>query len=232
MQPLVQVELALIRNASAVLEWFGINEERVDLVVSSERDQWRIVYFTTDDTTIDSISVFRRPRRFDGVDRGTVVVVNGASGSGKSSLLEAIAAASELPWVLLDEPVIGSVDQAYLIWRDQAPVLHAGFLDAIAALARRGNLVAVSAAGHPAELVNQAFEGLSVFRVGLDCDITTLVARERGRAGRWGGLAAGSTSVHNGWTYDARFDTTHTPAATIARSVLDLVNATPSAATR
>jgi chloramphenicol 3-O-phosphotransferase len=158
------------------------------------------------------------------VEGGEVVVVNGPSGAGKTSVLSALAEVSDQPWVLFDEPVIGSVDQAYLIWRDQAPVLHAGFLGAIAALARRGNLVAVAAAGHPAELVSRAFENLVVVRVGLDCDMSTLRARERGRAGRWGGLAADSMSVHNGWTYDARFDTTRLMAATIAGSVLDLVN--------
>ena len=57
-------------------------------------------------------------------------------------------------------------------------------------------------------------------RVGLDCDVETLVERERGREGRWGGLAAGSLCDHDGWCYDARFDTTRTSAKEIAVRVL------------
>ena len=170
-------QLATIRSGTPTVEWFGVNGGRVDVTVSTVRDQWRIVYVTTDGTTIDSLSVFRRPPRFDGIAGGRVIVLNGASGSGKSSLLEAIAEVSDLPWVLFDEPVAGAVDQGYLIWRDRAPVLHRGFLDAIGALAGRGNLVALSAAGHPAALIEEVFGGLAVLRVGLDCDLPTLVAR-------------------------------------------------------
>jgi chloramphenicol 3-O-phosphotransferase len=167
--------------------------------------------------------VFRRPARFDGVKGGRVVVVNGPSGSGKSSVLTAIAANSSLPWVIFDEPVIGTVDQPYLIWRDRAPVLHRGFLDALAALARRGNLVAFSAAGHPVEVIDDAFDGVEVVRVGLDCDVDTLVHRELGRQGRWGGLAAASLTDHDAWRYDVRFDTTRMSATAIAINVLSLL---------
>ena len=217
----VDDQLDTIRSSTPTVEWFGVNGGRVDVTVSTVRDQWRIVYVTTDGTTIDSLSVFRRPPRFDGIAGGRVVVLNGASGSGKTSLLEAIAEVSDLPWVLFDEPVAGAVDQGYLIWRDRAPVLHRGFLDAIAALAGRGNLVALSAAGHPAALIEEVFGGLAVLRVGLDCDLPTLVARERGRDARWGGLAAASMSVHDGWTYDVRFDTTQLSPSAIARQVTE-----------
>jgi len=192
-------------------------------VVSTSSDQFRIVYFTSDGVTIDELAVFRRPPRFDGVDGGRVIVVNGPSGSGKSSLLAAIAANSSLPWVILDEPVLGTVDQGYLIWRGQAPGLHRGFLDAVAALASADNLVAFSAAGHPAALIDDAFDGVEVVRIGLDCDLDTLMQRERGREGRSGGLAAASITDHDGWRYDARFDTSQLSATVIARHVLTLL---------
>ena len=139
-----------LRAGSPVVEWFGVNERRVDAVVSAAGDQYRIVYFTDDGRTIDDLSLFRRPPPFDGVDGGRIVVVNGPSGAGKSSVLAALAASTELPWVVFDEPVMGSVDQPYLIWRDRAPQLHRGFLDAIAALAaRRGDLVGRRRPGIP-----------------------------------------------------------------------------------
>ena len=144
-------------------------------------------------------------------------------------MLAAIAAASDVRWVMFDEPVMGAVDQGYLIWRDRAPDLHLGFLDAIAALARRGNLVGLSAAGHAASVIEAAFDGLVLIRVGLDCDLPTLRERERGREGRWGGLAMGSLTVHDGWRYDARFDTSRVSPADIAREVLQIVGPSTSA---
>jgi chloramphenicol 3-O-phosphotransferase len=216
-------ELAPIRASNPVVEWFGVNERRVDAVVSTADDEYRIVYFTADGETVDALSVFRRPPRFEGVAGGRVVVVNGPSGSGKSTLLMALVDHSPLPWVVFDEPAIGLVDQAYLIWRDRAPQLHRGFLDAIAALARRGNLVGLSAAGHPAAAIDEAFDGLAVLRVGLDCDVPTLSERERGREGRWGGIVAASRSVHDGWRYDARYDTARQSTATIVGEVLRLI---------
>lgn len=213
-----------IAAGGAVVEWFGVNERRVDAVVSTQAHVFRLVYFTAaDGEGVDDVDVYRRPPRFHGVDGGRVVVVNGPSGAGKSSVLAAIAAGSDLPWVILDEPVIGAVCSPYLIWKEQAPDLHRGFLDALAALARRGNLVAFAAAGHTAAAVDEAFADLAVLRVGLDCDVDTLIERERGRAGRWGGLAAGSVAAHDGWRYDARFDTTATAASEIAREILRLL---------
>ena len=195
-------------------------------------DQYRIVYFTDDGLTVESLSVLRRPPQFDGLDGGLAVVVNGPSGAGKSSLLRAIADASDLPRVLFDEPVMGVVDQPYLVWRDRAPQLHRGFLDAMAALARRGNVVALAAAGHPAGVVDEAFHDVRMLRVGLDCDTATLLERERGREGRWGGLVEASLPVHDGWHYDLRFDTARRPATEIAVDVLAWLSSTPSCAGR
>ena len=152
-------------------------------MVTAGDDQYRIVYFTDDGLTVESLSVLRPPPHFDGLEGGFAVVVNGPSGAGKSSLLQAIADESDLPWVLFDEPVMGVVDQPYLVWRDRAPQLHRGFLDAIAALARRSNVVALSAAGHPAAVVDEAFHDVHVLRVGLDCDTATLLEHEHGSGG-------------------------------------------------
>ena len=213
----VDVELAAIRSAQPSVAWFGVNERRVDALVDAGSDQYRIVYFTDDAAALQSVSVFRRPPLLDPIVGGQVVVVNGPSGAGKSCVLAALEHASVQPWVLFDEPVMGVVDQPHLIWRDRAPQLHRGFLDAMAALARSGNRVALSAAGHPASLIDEAFGGVPTLRVGLDCDVDTLLERERGREGRWGGLVVASLRVHDGWQYDARFDTaTLTPEVIVA----------------
>ena len=85
-----------------------------------------------------------------------------------------------------------------------------------------GNLVGLSAAGHRAAEIDEAFDDLAVVRIGLDCDVPTLLERERGREGRWGGLVAASLSVHEGWRYDARFDTARHSTSTIVEEVLRL----------
>ena len=84
---------------------------------------------------------------------------------------------------------------------------------------------AVRAAPLDAGEIDAAFDGVAVVRVGLDCDVPTLQQRERRRDGRWGGLVEASLGVHDGWGYDARFDTTKSSAETIAAAVLRLVDA-------
>lgn len=213
-------ELTELRSRRPTIAWFGINERRVDAVIDTDDDQFRLVYFTDDGASVDDIALYRRPPPLEELAGGQVVVVNGPSGSGKSSVMATLAERSRFPWVLFDEPVIGSVDQPYLIWRDQAPHLHRGFLRAIAALARSGNRVALSAAGHPPALVDEVFSNVPTLRVGLDCDLPTLLRREQGRDGRWGGLVAASLDVHHGWHYDVRLDSAALTPADIVDEIL------------
>jgi chloramphenicol 3-O-phosphotransferase len=220
----VAARLAAVRDARPSIVWFGINERRVDAVLDTANGgQYRLVYFTDDGSSITSIELFRRPEMLDALAGGQVVVVNGPSGSGKSSVLEALAAQSDHAWVLFDEPVMGAVDQPYLIWRDRAPHLHRGFLEAMAALARTGNRVGLAAAGHPAALIDEVFAEVPTLRVGLDCDVETLLERERGRVGRWGGLVEASLGVHEGWDYDIRFNTSAVTPHAIAAVIDDHV---------
>ncbi len=115
------------------------------------------------------------------------------------------------PLVIFDQPEqVGTVQPEYLIFRDRAPALHRGYLDAIAALARAGNDVALPAAGHGQVEFVAAFDGVPIHSVGLRCQLEVLVERKH-RSGRWGGIATESLGVHEGWTYDVEFDTTHAP---------------------
>ena len=210
--------------ADLAISWSGVNRERVDAVVTSGAREWRIVYFVSDSNRIDRISLYEKPSSFAGVPGGgPAVVVNGPSGSGKSTLMSAILDAAEEPWVIFDEPPIGTVSQPYLIWPEAAPALHRGYFRAIAALAAEGNYVAVSSAGFPFQFVKELFAGVEAIYVGLDCPLEALLQREHGRIGRWGGLAESSLDVHEGWSYDLRFDTTVEAPAAMAQGVLALV---------
>ena len=55
-----QRELAAIRAGSPVVRWFGVNEARVDALVSAGGEEFRVVCFSADGCTVDSLSVFRR----------------------------------------------------------------------------------------------------------------------------------------------------------------------------
>lgn len=209
-------------RASAAIDWIAINGERVDAVVTAGESQWRIVFGSSSEMTIDWLDVFERPNHIDGVTIGRAVLLNGPSGSGKSTLMRAMQRIATAPLVIFDEPEhVGTVQPEYLIWRDRAPALHRGYLDAIAALARAGNQVALPAAGRrQAEFVD-AFGDVPIRSVGLRCEFDVLVERER-RSGRRGGIAAESLGVHDGWTYDVEFDTTHAPdPLEMARQLLD-----------
>lgn len=203
-------------------ESLAINGERLDAVLTSGEAQWRVVFGSSSGATIDWLDVYKRPDRFDGFAGGRAIVLNGPSGAGKSTLMRALQQVVTFPLVVLDEPEhIGAVQPEYLIWRDRAPTLHTGYLHAIAALARAGNVVAVPAAGHSYVAFTEAFGGVPMLCIGLTCNLDVLIERER-RTGRWGGIAEGSMKVHDGWAYDLDFDTTDNPdPLEVARQILD-----------
>lgn len=218
--------LTPIARAGSWIDWLAVNGERVDAVVARGDSQWRVVFGSATGTTIDWLDVFERPIRFDGVRGGRAIVINGPSGAGKSVLMRALQQTFAAPLVVFDEPEhIGSVQPGYVIWRDQAPSLHRGYLAAIAALARAGNHVAVPAAGHRQAEFVIAFGEVPTLTVGLTCDVKVLVARER-RTGRWGGIAADSLAIDDDWRYDLEFDTTDDPDPVVmAHRVLEHLDA-------
>lgn len=201
----------------------AVNGERVDVVARAGEREWRVVFGTSDGAIADWLHVYERPRDFSGVVGGRVVIINGPSSSGKSTVLHAIRSVSAVPWVVFDELMFGTVDAEYLIWRNAAAVLHQGFVDGIAALARAGNFVAVAAGGHPARMFTAAFEGVPTVRIGLDCDPDELERRERQRSDVPGGNAQAAPEIHEGWHYDVRFDTTTTLPEEIAAATLQAV---------
>jgi len=213
-----------LARVDAHIDWLAVNDERVDAVLNAGETQWRVVFGSSTGETIDRIDVYERPSRFDGIAGGRAVIINGPSGAGKSTLMHALQQIADTPFVVFDEPEhVGTVQPGYLIWRDRAPALHRGYLDAIAALARAGNHVAVPAAGRPYVEFVMAFGGTTMLTIGLTCDQQVLLERER-RTGRWGGIATESATAHDGWTYDIEFDTTNHPDPIVmARTVLDRI---------
>jgi len=205
--------------ASSELVWLGRNDGRIDVRLRDETGREHHIVAFEDGANLSISLVLTEP---DLVPRRApvAVVVNGPSGSGKSTLMRALSDTADFPWVVFDEPILGQADQRMLLWRERAPHMHRGFIDGMAALAAAGNAVAVAAAGHPQSMFAKALTNVHTTFVGLDCPIDVLIERERGRTGRWGGLALQSVGVHSGWAYDIRIDTSATPPAVAAEAVL------------
>ena len=202
------------------VDWLSVNERRVDASLRSDVGEWRVVLLLDDKELVAELYVHQRPPVFAGVAGGRAVVVNGPSGAGKSSVMEAVLRLSATPWVMFDEPEIGDVAPGYKIWRDTAPTLGPGYFAAIAALAATGNQVIVSSGGFTFADISEAMAEVPTIYVGLDCPLPILLERERGREGRWAGLAEASLGVHAGWTYQLRIDSSHAAPDEIANQTL------------
>jgi chloramphenicol 3-O phosphotransferase len=207
------------RVAEAGLVWLGRNGDRIDVRLRDVDGREHHVVANEDHAGLTIVMVFTQPDQVP-VQAPVVVVVNGPSSSGKSTLLRSVQEVSEAPWVIFDEPILGTTDHALLVWPERSPHLHAGFLDGIAAVAAAGNAVAVAAGGHSQGRFRASMRDVRVVYVGLDCPIEVLLERERGREERWGGLAVQSSRAHDGWSYDLRIDTSEVLPHDAARAVL------------
>jgi chloramphenicol 3-O-phosphotransferase len=136
---------------------------------------------------LTDVRVTARPPAFTGRSGGLIVCVFGPSSSGKSSLMEALAEHSGTPWTRFDEMALGKVPIQYLIWPGAAGPMREGFLAGVAAFARVGNQVALSAPPDPD--VRAAFVGIATVFVHLVAPLGVLVARQGSRRDRWAGLA-------------------------------------------
>ena len=140
---------------------------------------------------------------------GKIILLNGASSSGKSTLARALQAELEEPFwhfsidhlnaagVLPEERIA----RGEFVWRDQRPRFFEGFHRCLPALAAAGNNLIVEHIIETAEWMQRLLGLLrpfDVFFVGVHCPLEELERRERERGNRRLG--------------DARvdFETTHT----------------------
>jgi chloramphenicol 3-O phosphotransferase len=195
------------------------NGERLDAEVTANGRRWWLVRFGE-----KAPEIFERPAVASvPAEGGMVVVLNGVSSAGKSSVVRAVVESPGLPWVGFDEPFFGIVRPDVLIWPEQSPSVWSGFLAGIAALAAQGNRVIAASGGLPYLRWRDAVADAQLLSVALDCPIEVLAERHRSRRDRRGGLIH-STTVHDGWEYDQRFDSSQMSPLEIAAAVHALAN--------
>jgi chloramphenicol 3-O phosphotransferase len=156
---------------------------------------------------VAAVTMYERPNPFRPGHAGRVVVLNGPSSVGKSSLMTAFAGAATTPWACVDEPMFGHLAPKFLAWPATAGPVTEGFLAALAAAARVGNHFIVSSGGITQERFRDALVGVPTFYVGLQAPLAVLLERQLTQADKFGGLAEESVGIHAGWEYDLTIDT-------------------------
>lgn len=174
-------ELGTIRTAKyARIVEVQRNGRRVDARVRSDTGAaWLLVVWSRQTTLdhIESVTIFERPETFRGRGFGLVIVLNGPSSVGKSSLMRAFADRASTPFACLDEPWFGRLPTRFLAWPETLGPHVEGVLAALAAAADLGNQFIVSAAGMPQDQFQDALRAVATLYVGLDAPLDVLVRR-------------------------------------------------------
>lgn len=176
-----------------------------------------------------------------------VIVLNGGSSSGKSSLARALQerlpepwlhlgadtmVAALPPWLLAGGEGIGGLDDGDGTV-EVGPVfaaLDAAWTVGVAAMARAGARIVVDevflGGAASQQRWRSALEGLDVLWVGVRCAPEVAAAREAARGDRVAGMAAAQASaVHEGVAYDLVVDTSQASPGECTQAILARVTA-------
>ncbi|MCK2215598.1 chloramphenicol phosphotransferase CPT [Actinomadura sp. ATCC 31491] len=168
-----------------------------------------------------------------------VIVLNGGSSSGKSTIARALQTILPDPWLAFSvdtlvealPPAMRDAEAGLVIGADgsvnvgpEFAVMDGAWTAGIAAMARAGARVVVDDVfiGQAASRRRwqDALAGLAVLWVGVRCDPAVAAAREAARGDRPAGMAASqAAAVHQGVAYDVEVDTTHAGPLECARAV-------------
>jgi len=176
-----------------------------------------------------------------------MIMINGASSSGKSGIVRGLQAVLPDPWLAFgvdsfvdalpakmqgsDEGIVFAADGGVSVGADFR-VLDAAWMEGIAAMARAGARVIVDdvflGGAASQQRWHKALSGLAVLWVGVRCDSAVAEGREIARGDRTQGMAAlQATVVHEGVSYDLEVDTTHTESLVCARTIAARVSRSP-----
>lgn len=168
--------------------------------------------------------------------RGRIILLNGASSSGKSSIAQALLPLLPDPWFLVPVDAIGAMRSAVharaLTETEVDEMLRrtrAGYHRVVAALASSGNDVIMDyPLSEPWRLKDllDVLEGYDVTLVEVRCDPDELERREQDRGDRPAGLARSQVIDAHG-DCDIAVDTTRTGPEEVARVIADELPGVP-----
>ena len=178
---------------------------------------------------------------------GKIILINGTSSSGKTSIVHALQARLEEPyleagidkfiWMLperyLERPlwddVLGLADKA----GETGHALIHGMHHAIAALSKSGiNVIADHVLVEPtwAKECVELFANLPAYLIGVQCPLDVLEQRERGRKNRTFGQARLQyTVIHKFVVYDLEVDTSRSTPEECAQAIVQRIKNPPDA---
>ena len=168
-----------------------------------------------------------------------VIVLNGASSSGKSGIARCLQAVLPDRWLALGTDTLVAAMPAAMTASDtgiaiaadgevvvgpEFRTLEAAWIDGIAAMARSGARVIVDevflGGAASQRRWRKALTGLDVLWVGVRCESAVATGREVARGDRVTGMAALQADlVHRDVVYDLEVDTTHAEAMECARDI-------------
>ncbi|TDP97565.1 chloramphenicol phosphotransferase CPT family protein [Labedaea rhizosphaerae] len=162
-----------------------------------------------------------------------VIVLNGGSSSGKSTIARALQDRLPEPWLSLSVDMlveampgegIAISEDGDVTPDDTFGRLERAWMTGVAAMVRAGAKVIIDdvflSGRESQDRWRQALAGLAVLWVGVHCDAVTAEARELARGDRIAGMAAKQAeTVHDGVHYDLEVDTTDTDATTCAELI-------------
>lgn len=162
---------------------------------------------------------------------GRIILLNGASSSGKSSIGRELLPLLEDPWFLVPvDGISGMRSTVHTRELDEAEIgemlrrTRLGYHRAVAALASVGNDVIMdyplSETWRLDDLL-EVLDGYDVTLVEVWCAPEELERREAARGDRPTGLARSQTLVYSHGAYDIRVDTTAATPAACAKEIAD-----------
>jgi chloramphenicol 3-O phosphotransferase len=168
-----------------------------------------------------------------------IIVLNGGSSSGKSSIARALQAILPEPWISIsiddlvdalppsltdDGPGITFGQQGEVTVGDAFRQIEDAWMTGVAAMARAGARIVLDdvflSGADSQDRLRTHLDGLDVLWVGVRCDPDIAAAREIARGDRVSGMAAlQAETVHLGVAYDIEVDTSQSEPNDCARAI-------------
>ncbi len=174
--------------------------------------------------------------------RVEVIVLNGGSSSGKSSLAACLQAQLDGTWLALgiddliralshgplDSSAGGTLDitpEGSVVVGEAFRAAEFAWYEGLAAMARAGTCLIIDevflSGGESQDRLRTPLQGLSVLWVGLHCDAAVAEARELQRADRNSGMARDQAErVHRGVRYDMVVETAGMTPSECAKAIV------------